>query len=305
LLEIQTMSVSAHRVASQVPAASFINPRAWRAAAVRSPAPRAPADYLFSSFGPFCHLIDWLPPIATDNDVNSCFLVCYSISVCGYIQARREHGTMTSHCLLKLRHLIRRGDQKLRHQRALPAPLSPSPLYVFPGLLQLPVGSSCPCLTARLPRLALFPPAALHPAPWKLGRCSDVCASSLLPPGDHTGLGRDDRRGCSAACFRTTEHCSNVISLLHRSTTELAGLNLARCGLLTAERLAHEPSVLHDATIAGIAPAVSLDGRHPQCGCCGRRSQAFSAGECKNVRVVILTLSQGYSDGSGKTASAG
>jgi Family of unknown function (DUF5995) len=62
---------------------------------------------------------------------------------------------------------------------------------------------------------------------------------------------------------------------------------------LTAERLASEPSFLHDATVDALDLAVSLEGRailYPPFG--GEGLKAIQRAETKNVRLVIETLSQ-------------
>jgi hypothetical protein len=96
-----------------------------------------------------------------------------------------------------------------------------------------------------------------------------------------------------------------------RTETSLVNFDMtaARDGAwLTAERLAHGPAVLHDTTIAGLDLAVSLAGQvilHPVVGpVAGDSLKLIQQAECKDVRVVIETLSQGYSAASAKTAGA-
>jgi len=74
---------------------------------------------------------------------------------------------------------------------------------------------------------------------------------------------------------------------------------------LTAERLVLEPPILHDTTIAGLDLAVSLAGRailYPAVGAAGLR--LIQEAECKDVRVVIEKLSEGYSADPAKAAGA-
>ena len=93
-----------------------------------------------------------------------------------------------------------------------------------------------------------------------------------------------------------------------RSETALVNFDMqvARdAAWLTAERLAHEPSLLHEATIAELDLAVSIAGHtilYPVVGndCLKPIQQA----ECKDVRVVINTLSQGYAAAPTKAAGA-
>ena len=93
-----------------------------------------------------------------------------------------------------------------------------------------------------------------------------------------------------------------------RSETKVVNFDLQAArdaAWLTAVRLAHEPSLLHEATIAELDLAVSLAGQailYPVIGndCLKLIQQA----ECKDVRAVLDVLSEGYTAASTKTAGA-
>jgi hypothetical protein len=82
-----------------------------------------------------------------------------------------------------------------------------------------------------------------------------------------------------------------------RSETSLVNFDITAArdaAWFTAERLASEPSVLHEATIDGLDLAVSIEGRailYPLVG--GECLKAIQQAESKNVCLVIETLSQG------------
>ena len=75
---------------------------------------------------------------------------------------------------------------------------------------------------------------------------------------------------------------------------------------LTAERLNDEPSSLHGVTIAGLDLAVSIAAQpilYPIIG--GDCLKLIQQAECKDVRVVIDTLSQGYTAAPIRAVGAG
>ena len=84
-----------------------------------------------------------------------------------------------------------------------------------------------------------------------------------------------------------------------RSETSLVNFDMTAArdaAWFTAERLASEPSFLHNATIDGLDLAVSIEGRailYPPVGAEGLR--VIQEAEIKDVRLVIETLSQGSS----------
>jgi hypothetical protein len=84
-----------------------------------------------------------------------------------------------------------------------------------------------------------------------------------------------------------------------RSETSLVNFDMTAArdaAWFIAERLASEPSFLHDATIDGLDLAVSIQGRsilYPPVG--GESLQLIQQAESKDVRLVIETLSQGSS----------
>jgi hypothetical protein len=84
-----------------------------------------------------------------------------------------------------------------------------------------------------------------------------------------------------------------------RSETSLVNFDMTAArdaAWFTAERLASEPSLLHDATIDGLDLAVSLQGRtilYPPVG--GESLKPIQEAESKDIRLVIETLSQGSS----------
>ena len=74
----------------------------------------------------------------------------------------------------------------------------------------------------------------------------------------------------------------------------------------TAERLASEPSLLHDATIDALDRAVSIEGRailDPPVG--GEGLKLIQQAESKDVRLVIETLSQSSSATNAQAVGAG
>jgi hypothetical protein len=93
-----------------------------------------------------------------------------------------------------------------------------------------------------------------------------------------------------------------------RSETSLINFDIigARdAAWFTAERLASEPSLLHDATIDGLDLAVSIQGRvilYPPAG--GESLKLIQQAECKDVRLVIETLAQGISPRATQAVSA-
>src|SRR5271165_7281613 len=82
-----------------------------------------------------------------------------------------------------------------------------------------------------------------------------------------------------------------------RSETSLVNFNMTRArdaAWFIAQRLAGEPSFLHDVTIAGLDLAVSIEGRailYPPVG--GEGLKVIQQAEVKDVRRVIEVLSQG------------
>jgi hypothetical protein len=94
-----------------------------------------------------------------------------------------------------------------------------------------------------------------------------------------------------------------------RSETSLVNFDITGArdaAWLTAERLAIEPAALHGITIDGLDLAISIEGRailYPPVA--GDGLKAIQQAECKDVRQVIGTLSQGTSVATGQAAGAG
>ena len=92
-----------------------------------------------------------------------------------------------------------------------------------------------------------------------------------------------------------------------RSETSLVNFDMTAArdaAWFTAKRLASEPSFLHDATIAGLDLAVSIEGRailHPPVG--GEGLKVIQQAEVKDVRRVIEVLSQGNSAATAQVAA--
>lgn len=93
-----------------------------------------------------------------------------------------------------------------------------------------------------------------------------------------------------------------------RSETSLVNFDMTAArdaAWFTAERLASDPSFLHDATIDGLDLAVSIQGRailYPPVG--GEGLKPIQQAETKDVRLVIETLSQGSSTPAAQAAGA-
>ncbi len=93
-----------------------------------------------------------------------------------------------------------------------------------------------------------------------------------------------------------------------RSETSLVNFDMTAArdaAWFTAERLASDPSFLHDATIDGLDLAVSIQGRailYPPVG--GEGLRPIQQAETKDVRLVIETLSQGSSTPAAQAAGA-